>query len=202
MTGSAKQRVTSDSVKWTGEFSRTVPEAELKAGYAQMKDDQAKVEAFLKSEGLAAADIDISPVQLEAPFKYNYNNNYGPKEYILRQTVRVQSADVGKITELAKNTALVEAGLIFASLSLEYYYTDLAALRVSLLSEAVKDAQARATKIAESTGRKVGTLKSASMGVVQVMQINSVDVSDYGAYDTSTIEKEVMVTVKTSFVMN
>jgi hypothetical protein len=37
------------------------------------------------------------------------------------------------------------------------------------------------------------------MGVVQVMQVDSVDVSDYGSYDTSTINKDVMVTVKTVF---
>jgi hypothetical protein len=37
------------------------------------------------------------------------------------------------------------------------------------------------------------------MGVVQVMQPNSVDISDYGNYDTSTVEKEIMITVKASF---
>jgi hypothetical protein len=37
------------------------------------------------------------------------------------------------------------------------------------------------------------------MGVVQVTQPNSVDISDYGNYDVSTIEKEVMITVRASF---
>ncbi len=37
------------------------------------------------------------------------------------------------------------------------------------------------------------------MGVVQVLPPSSTEVSDYGAYDTSSIEKEVMVTVKASF---
>ena len=48
-------------------------------------------------------------------------------------------------------------------------------------------------------GKKIGVLKSASSGVVQVMAQNSVEVSDYGMYDTSKIEKEIMVTVKASF---
>jgi hypothetical protein len=34
---------------------------------------------------------------------------------------------------------------------------------------------------------------------VQVLKVNSTDVSDYGAYDTSTIEKEVMVTITAVF---
>jgi hypothetical protein len=37
------------------------------------------------------------------------------------------------------------------------------------------------------------------MGVVQVMPIGAVEISDYGSYDTSGIEKEVMITVKTVF---
>jgi hypothetical protein len=36
-------------------------------------------------------------------------------------------------------------------------------------------------------------------GLVQVMAPNSVEVSDYGMYDTSSIDKEIMVTVKASF---
>jgi len=39
------------------------------------------------------------------------------------------------------------------------------------------------------------------MGVVQVMPVNSVEISDYGTYDTGSIEKEVMVTVKALFIL-
>jgi hypothetical protein len=85
--------------------------------------------------------------------------------------------------------------------SLEYSYTKLPELRVSLLSDAVKDAKARAAKLAESSGKKVDVLKSASVGVVQVLPVNSVDVSDYGTYDTSKIDKDVMVTVKAAFTL-
>jgi hypothetical protein len=73
--------------------------------------------------------------------------------------------------------------------------------RVSLLPDALADAKARATKIAESSGARIGKLRSASQGVVQVIQANSTDVSDYGYYDTSTKEKEIMVTVKASFTV-
>ena len=67
------------------------------------------------------------------------------------------------------------------------------------MSDAIKDAKSRAEKIAEGTGRKVGSVQEASSGVVQVLTPNSIEVSDYGSYDTSSIEKEVMVTVKASF---
>ena len=53
--------------------------------------------------------------------------------------------------------------------------------------------------MAEATGKSVGSLKSAASGVVQVLPANSLEVSDYGTYDTSKVNKNVMVTVKASF---
>jgi hypothetical protein len=200
VTGSAKQRVVSDGVKWIAMFTRTVAQTELQSGYAQMATDKIKVETFLTNAGLTVAEIDIAPVLMEEYFKYNADPN-APREYTLRQMVRVQSTDITKITTLANQTDLIDAGVLFATQNLEYYYSKLADLRVTLLSEAVKDARARAEAIARSTGRRVGTLKQASMGVVQVLQPNSTEIADYGNYDTSTVDKEVMVTVKTEFVL-
>ncbi|MFA6428109.1 MAG: SIMPL domain-containing protein [Candidatus Buchananbacteria bacterium] len=199
VTGSAKQQITSDSVKWISSFTRTVAIDQLKGGYDQMRSDQALVTKFYKDNGFAESDLLISPVTLEQPFKYDAN---APKQYQLTQTVQLQSTDLKKVTELAKNTkSLIDAGVIFANQSLEYYYSKLPELRISMLSQAIADAKTRAEKLAESSGKKVGTLKSASMGVVQVTPVNSVDVADYGSYDTSTIDKEVMVTVKALFTL-
>ncbi len=75
-------------------------------------------------------------------------------------------------------------------------------MRVALLPDAIADAKARAESIATAGGNKIGSIKSASSGVVQVLSANSVEVSDYGSYDTSKIEKEIMVTVKASFAIN
>ena len=199
VTGSAKERVTSDVVKWRSSFSRTIPVLELNNGYVQMKKDEMSVLEFFKENDIDEKNITISPVFLEQPFKYDPN---AAREYNLRQTVEVQSNDVKKITDLAKNTQkLIEEGVIFSTESLEYYYTKLPDLRVSLLSDAIKDAKLRAEKIAESSGKSIGSIKSASMGVVQVLPINSVEISDYGAYDIGSIEKEVMVTVKALFTL-
>ncbi|MCX6347772.1 MAG: SIMPL domain-containing protein, partial [Actinobacteria bacterium] len=140
-----------------------------------------------------------SPVYMDAPFMYDSN---AAKEYILRQTVEIQSKEIQKITDLSKNVqALINEGVIFSISSLQYYVTNLPELRINLLADAVKDAKARAQKIAEGTGKKIGTIKTANMGVVQVLPVNSTDVSDYGTYDTSTVEKEVMITVTVLFTL-
>lgn len=199
VTGSARVRVTSDVVRWVGEFSRNIPEDALSKGYQQMNRDLNKVLEFYKENGIDTKNLIISPVSVEKPWIYNQNL---PRECILKQTVEIQSNDVEKITHLAKNfQELLDRGVLFSTQSLEYYYSKLPELRVNLLTEAMNDARARAEKIAQSTGQKVGSLKSASMGVVQVLAPNSTEVSDYGTYDTSTIDKEVMVAVRAVFIL-
>jgi hypothetical protein len=200
VTGSAKQTVTADTVKWTASFSRTVYASQLNQGYAQMKNDEAIVSKFFKDNGIIDEEIVISPVSMQK--QYYYEKTGASDEYSLVQNVSISSKDIEKIQNLSKDiSSIIQQGVIYSAYSPEYYYTKLPEMRVSLLPEAMKDAQQRASSIAESTGKKVGSLKSASMGVVQVMQPNSIEISDYGNYDLSTVEKEVMITVKASFIL-
>lgn len=200
VTGSAKTRVTADSVKWTFNISRTVTEEAMQSGYAQLARDLVATKTFLTQRNVAESEVTISPVFMEEIYKYSPTGDTGPREYTLRQQVIVQSSDVERVTAIAKDTQeLVNKGVRLSSQYPEYFYSKLADLRVSLLSDAVKDAKARAKEIAESSGQSVGSLKAASSGVVQVLSPNSVEVSDYGQYDTGSIEKDVMVTVRATF---
>ena len=197
VTGSVKQKVTSDIAKWSGAFQRTVSAKNLKVGYEQMRKDKELVLKFFKENGFDENKVLISPIFMEAPYQYDPN---APKEYILKQNVEIQSDDVMGVTAMAQNVqVLIDEGVIYSTYFMEYYYSKLPELRIELLKDAVADAKLRAQKIAESTGLEVGSIKSANAGVVQVLQVNSTAISDYGAYDTSTIEKEVMVTVTALF---
>lgn len=199
VTGSATKTITSDLVKWNSGFSRNIGVNDLKSGYLQMASDLAKVKDFFKGEGIEDGSIDTSPIYMDQQYDYSKGGS-NLNGYVLRQTIQIQSNDIEKITNLAKDTQkLIEQGVVFSTQSLEYYYSKLPETRVELLADAVKDAQARAEKIAQSSGKQVGALKSASVGVVQVLPKNSVDVSDYGTYDTTSIEKEVMITVRANF---
>jgi len=196
VSGSAKQKVTSDSARWTGSFSRTAVAANLKNGYNQMKSDEKTVSDFLIAQGFKDK-FEISPVFMNEVYKSDSNS---PKEYNLIQNIEIKSDDVNKMKELAKNSdQLAGKGIIFSANPVEYYYSKLPDLRISLLPEAIKDAKERAKMIASSSDKTVDSVKSVTMGVVQVMTVGAVDVSDYGTYDTSSIDKEVMITVKTIF---
>lgn len=197
VSGSAKTKVTSDSARWTASFSRTIGAAAIKDGYAQMAKDEKAINDFLAKQGLDKEKIEISPVSMNEVYR---NDQNAPREYNLVQNVQVKSTDVNKMKEVAKNSeSLAAGGIMLSAYPVEYYFNGLPDLRISLLPEAIKDAKKRAETIAESSGRKIDAVKSVAMGVVQVMPVGVVDVSDYGSYDTSSIEKEVMITVKASF---
>jgi uncharacterized protein len=199
VTGSASKQVVSDHVKWVGAINRVAKISTLKQGYADMAKDLTLVQQFLKDKNIPTDQIVISPIFMDQ----NYDQPQGAeRSYTLRQTISIDSSDVTNISEIAKNiNPLIVQGVVFSTQSLEYTYTKLPDERVAMLSLAVQDAKARAGKLAESSGKTVGQLKSASSGVVQVMSANSLEISDYGSYDTSTIDKNIMITVKASFTL-
>lgn len=197
VTGSTSKAVTSDHVRWVGSISRIVQLNTLKTGYSDMANDLSLVQTFLKEKNIPNEQIVTSTISMDQ----NYDQS-SIKTYTLHQTIEVNSSDVNGITEIAKNiNPIIEKGVIFSTQSLEYTYTKLPEERVAMLADAVKDAKARASQLAQSSGKSVGQLKSASSGVVQVMSANSLDISDYGSYDTSKIEKNIMITVKASFTL-
>ena len=200
-TGSAKMSVVSDSAKLSGSVLAYASEFDLASGYAKIDRDTARVKEFLVKAGVAEEEITISPVILNEQYNYN-NNESAPKRYELRATVTIDSKDVAKVTQIGNDIdGLAALGVLFQTYGAQYFYSGLAEARVALLGDAVKDAKARAKEIAKASGGRVGKLKTATSGVVQVLPPNSIDVSDYGSYDTSTVDKEVSVTVRATFVI-
>ncbi len=196
-TGSAKQKVTADSAKWTSSISRSAFDGSIPAVYAQVERDTIAAKVYFKQAGIADDQIQVTPIFVNQEYS---SNDGAQKRYSVMQSITVSSSDVQKVRGLAGGAgALIQKGVMFNPGMPEYYVSNLPSLRVSLLGEAVKDARARADELAKAGGVSVGKLKSSSSGVVQVLSPNSIEVSDYGSYDTQTIEKEVMVTVRATF---
>lgn len=199
VTGSAKVEVVSDLAKWNSEFSRTVRESALKSGYTKMSEDLVQVKAFFAGQGIGEEELNISPISM---FEVYQSNQNAEKLYSLTQNIVVQSSDVEKVKRASENVSqIIDKGVIFSARSLEYYYSKLPDVRVGLLSDAIADAKMRAGEIAKNSGKRVGSIKSASSGVVQVQSLNSTEISDYGMYDTSQLEKQITVTVRAVFTL-
>ncbi|MCR4399071.1 MAG: SIMPL domain-containing protein [Firmicutes bacterium] len=204
VTGSAKKQIRSDLAVWRGSFSRQ--EDELAVAYKAIKEDLAKVRAYLIQKGIDEKDIVFNPVSTEVMYIHDPETlrKLGKTQqisgYRMYQSVEVTSRDVDKITDLSREAPeLIDQGVVFQSYPPQYVYTKLNDLKVDMLAEAAKDATARATKIAAASGARVGFLRSAKMGVFQITPLNSTEVSDYGINDVSSVEKEITAVVNAEF---
>jgi hypothetical protein len=68
-------------------------------------------------------------------------------------------------------------------------------LKISMLAEASADAHLRANAMVSKSGSSVGSLLSCKQGVFQITDAHSTAVSDYGEYDTTSIDKRIKAVV-------
>jgi uncharacterized protein len=198
--GYAERAVTSDFATWSGSF--TARAASLSDAYQRIEHDRTQVQAFLAARGLPQGAVVLQPVMTETLYRVSeagHNTNV-VEGYVLRQQVRVESADVKLVETVARAaTELIKDGVAFESWQPEYFVAHLDAYKLELLGEATGNARERAAMLAGKSGSKVGKLQSASQGVFQITPANSTMVDDYGTYDTSTIEKVVKAVVTVSY---
>ena len=203
VTGSARKRITSDLVVWRASIS--YQGAELSEAYNSLKDKVPRVRAYLVSKGVAEGEIVISSVSSQTLKEKDSNGEETGRinGYALSQTLEVRSADVERVTKISREvTELIEQGILLESQAPEYHYTKLSDLKIEMLAEAAKDGKVRAEKIASSTGSKVGSVRSARMGVMQITPADSNEVSDYGVNDTTSLEKDITAVVNLSFAID
>ena len=181
-----------------GEKSRSDMPAMFAIGadYKLMNNDANTIINYLKKKGFTDADITISSISANQVWDDSEKLN---KDYDLRQSIEVNSTNVNLIDTTSKNITMLADDGIVLNVNANYTYSKLADERVGLLSSAIDDARARAEAIADKSGRRIGNIQTASSGVVQVLAPGSIEVQDYGSYDTSTINKTIMVTAKVSF---
>jgi uncharacterized protein len=202
VTGSAKKRIKSDLVIWSAGVS--YQSAQLSDAYKQLSDNIPKIKEYLVEKGINENQITVSAISSNTLHGRDENGNETSEitGYNLRQEIVVNSTDVERIALVAREaTELINQGILLESSPPKYYFTELGELKVTMLGEAAQDAKARAEQIAASTGSSIGAIRSARMGVMQITAADSTDVSDYGIYDTSTIEKDVTAVVNINFAV-
>ncbi len=216
VSGVATKELKSDDVKWRSNISEQAgpATADLKSGSAAMQSDLNAVLAYFEKNGVATSDITVSPLVVNPVYQTQngvvtgkfYGGMSGTLSgYDLSQDILVESSNVDGVTKLAQDASqyFVSQGMVFTSQNPEYYIsnTTLDGIRSGMLAEALSDAKARALSITEGVGASVGNLRSSSIGVTQITPVNSTQVSDYGYYDTTSIEKLITYLVHATFTM-
>jgi hypothetical protein len=200
VTGSAKRPIRSDYIIWRLSVSSQQPTA--KAAYQDLKRQTERVQAYLKDKEVPEKAITLSAIETSTIPEVTANGKETGQilAYRLNQRLEIRSDDVNRYTKLSQqSTELIDEGISLVSESPQYLYTQLSKLRIEMVAEAAKDAKARAEAIAHSTGNRVGAVRSAETGVFQITSRNSTEVSDYGIYDTSSLDKDITAVVSVKF---
>lgn len=197
VTGSAREPVTANLASWRV----TVTAQRRKAGDASrlLRREVTAVRAFLRGGGIADEDVTVPPITINQTQRRIARKRF-VAEYVLAQTFQITTGDVDKLEATAGSaTDLLEQGLTLTVGRLSYSSTVLTEARLKALQAATKNASERAKTIVEGVGGHLGGVRSASLGVYQIVPRNSSEISDYGINDTSTKEKDVVAVVSVTF---
>ena len=207
VTGLGEEDFESDLIVWQASFSKFGEN--LKFASSELKSDREKIKSYLVSKGVKPEQIVFSSVDISKEFDRNYDN-YGNLisnqflGYSLNQSLRIESNEVNKIEMISREvTDLINQNIELSSMSPEYYFTKLAALKLKMIENATKDARDRADKIATNAGSSLGDLKNSSMGIIQITaQNSSEDYSWGGSFNTSSKLKTASITIRLEYGIN
>jgi hypothetical protein len=199
VTGSAKQLIVSDLGVLRGTLS--VEAESALAAYRLLQAQKPVLMEYFKSKGFSANQVNVQTISSFPNFTFNQQGqNTGIRSYSASQMLDISSSDVELIKAMSiEISSLVERGVNFQVNQPEYYYTKIGDIKIGIQAAAAKDAMIRGKRIAEATGRELGALKSARMGVLQITPENSNLTSDYGVNDVSSIRKEIIAVVNANF---
>ncbi len=204
VTGLGSESFVSDLIVWSGSFAKR--NYSLKQAYYELEKDKQVIQDYMIDEGLKRSNLIFSAVDINKEFKniYDEKGNYKGQEFVgyrLTQEVEIESKQVEKVEGISRNISeLINRGIEFDSKSPRYYYTGLAELKLKMISAATKDANNRAKNIAKNAESKVGKLKSAKMGVFQIVGQNSSESYSWGgSFNTSSKRKTASITMKLEY---
>ena len=199
VTGSAKAVIVSDLGILRGTLM--VEATTAREAYRELEIQKPVLLSYFKSKGFAGDKVNYQTISTYPNYNFNtQGQNAGVRSYTSSQMIDISSSNVNLIKQMSLEiSALVERGVSFQVNPPEFYYTKIGDIKIEIQAQAAKDAMTRGQRIAEATGRELGTLKSARMGVLQITPENSNLTSDYGVNDVSSIRKEIVAVVNANF---
>jgi hypothetical protein len=166
--GLAEQTVDSDYASW-GLTVRRAANSFAEVQKALVRDRE-QVVAFLRERGFTAQEMEIRPLVVRDAFSREYASANTPTRYNGEGTVIVKTARVDTVQQAALATdPLIAAGVqLDAGTGPEYELRAFNDVKADLLTAATDSARSQAERFAAEAGARLGPLKAANQGVIQI----------------------------------
>ena len=196
--GLAEKTLSADHARWQVRVEgsgKTLQEA-----FVQLRANRPLVEAFFVEHGFPAETQQADREYFNVMYKQDKDGRRTNEIdfYNATQLLSVNSSDVKLVEKTAAQIiSLQEKGLPLHVADPEFLVSTLEQVKMSLISDATKNAFDRANEFAKTGNAKVGAMKSASQGAFYILPAQGDGGNnDYGGvYDKSTIDKVARVVV-------
>ena len=204
VTGMAEKQITSDLIVW--KISVSADGSARSSAFSEYEKAAKTMRRYLKNNGIPDTCITTTSVDINKLTKDFYNEEQRryftiDNGYSVSQTFIISSHDLNTVERIyQKISELYNEGINFNSYTPAYYYTKLNDLKMEMLNKASANAYERAQTIAKGSDASVGSLVSSSMGVSQIVGLNSDEEYSWGGtFNTSSNEKVASITVRTTY---
>jgi hypothetical protein len=181
--GLVEREVRSDQAVWTLGLRRA--SETLQDAHARISADRDAAVAFLKKQGFPDAEIERQPTRTVDKLAREYGQPQPSDRfrYVVTTAVVVRTANVDLVrTALGMTEDLLKAGVVLdgereGAANPRYVVSKFNDLRPQLLAEATKNARATAQQFAADSGARVGDIRSANQGSIQIFGLDGGDES-------------------------
>lgn len=191
--GLAEQDVKSDFAIWTLSFRRAA--SSYDEARRQLTDDREAVVMFLLSQGFTESDIERRPLQITDLLARDFGQQDVTFRYTGQGSVTVRSVDVDAVAKAASSIdPLIQLGVQMSQEGQmggapRYLLRGFNDIKPILLEQAVRNAAEQAQKFAADAGARLGDLKRANQGTIQILDDDGGD----GYSSGQTIGKRLRV---------
>lgn len=166
--GLSEHEFGADIVIWPIQF--TAADNDLEALYVRVQSNTAKVQAFLRQNGVAESEMTVSAPSITDKAAQQYGGGDRAEfRYTAVQTITVYSPKVeairavmGSMSELGKQGIVLTSGNYESQP--EYVFERLNEVKPQMIEEATRQAREVAEKFASDSNSRLGKIKSASQG--------------------------------------
>lgn len=165
--GLAEKEVLANKVTWPIVFKEMGND--LPRIYESINKTNNAIVGFLKTNGLAADEIEINAPDIIDMQADRYSSNNKPYRYNVTSVITVISENVGLVNNLISRQAeLLKQGIAIVSdkysYPTNYEFTDLNTVKPEMIAEATRNAREAACKFAADSDSELGKIKTASQG--------------------------------------
>ena len=195
--GVAELDITSDRGSWWTSVSGRAPT--LAEADARREQAMAVLRAFVLAKGFKESELSVDSVSIGKIYRRDDKGNTTNEleAYVLEQSLGVRSSNLELLRDAANEVtgALVKQGFESSTGTPSFTVSTIEQTKLDLLEKATANAYERAQTLARGSGSSVGSLVSAAQGVYQIVARGATSSSDYGEFNTSSIEKTARVVV-------